>query len=156
MKPPADQPHENWETILDRRLRELPNRPAPASLAPRVLAAIQARARLPWYRRPWMQWPRGLQAGSLLLVSFVLGALTFASLHFGELGVPDALSGRVNVWLAPVEALWLAGTTLLELALRLAHQINPWIWAGLGLLATGMYATCVGLGTVLYRVMVKR
>jgi len=46
------KPESDWEAHLDRQLRELPDRPAPTTLMPRVLAAIRARA-LPWYQRTW-------------------------------------------------------------------------------------------------------
>lgn len=153
---PTDHNPGDWEASLDRQLKALPDRPAPATLAPRVLALIAARTRLPWYRRPWLTWPRAVQALSLVAVSFVLGALTYASLHFGDLAVPGALEGRLDVWLAPVEALWTAALTLGGLIARLVQQVNPWIWAGLAALAAGMYAACLGIGTVLYRVTIKR
>jgi hypothetical protein len=69
-----------------QRLQRLPDRPAPVTLMPRVLAAIQAQARLPWYRQPWSTWPHTAQGASLLVLSLLLGALTYACLHFPELG----------------------------------------------------------------------
>ncbi len=151
MNPSRHIPEQDWEAWLDRRLRALPDRPAPASLAPRVLAAVAVRAQRPWYRRSWLEWPRPVQAGSLLAVSFALGALTFAWLHLGELAVTESLQAQLRVWWAPVEALAAALGSVFEAVGVLARQLPPLVWWGLGGLAALMYGTCLGVGTVLYR-----
>ena len=54
---------------LERRvhaeLRRLPAPLAPATLLPRVLAAVDAWARRPWYARAWFTWPLGWQVLSI-------------------------------------------------------------------------------------------
>ena len=45
------------EALVDRELKSLPPLAAPPSLAPRILAALAARAAVPWYRRAWQEWP---------------------------------------------------------------------------------------------------
>lgn len=154
MNPSRHTSGEDWEAWLDRRLRELPDRPAPASLAPRVLAAVAARARRPWYRRPWLEWPRPVQAASLLAVSFALGALTFALLHLGELAAAESLGAQLRVWWAPVEALAAALGSVVEAVGVLARHLQPRVWLGLGGLAVLMYGTCLSVGTLLYRLAV--
>lgn len=58
---------------LERRvhdeLRRLPAPFAPETLIPRVLAAVDAWARRPWYARAWFTWPVGWQAASIVLVA---------------------------------------------------------------------------------------
>jgi hypothetical protein len=53
---------------LERRvhdeLRRLPAPLAPATLLPRVLAAVEAWANRPWYARAWFTWPLGWQIAS--------------------------------------------------------------------------------------------
>lgn len=151
MNPPVNKNRDNLEAWLDAQLRQLPDRPAPASLAPRVMTALAARAHRPWYARPWLEWPRYARAMSLLAVSFVLGALTYATLHFSEFAAAGTVGARLNVWLAPLEAIWAAGLAVCEALGLLKQQVSVWVWIGLGALGTLMYAVCVGLGTVLYR-----
>jgi hypothetical protein len=61
---------------LERRvgweLRRLPGPEAPDTLLPRVMAAVQAWARRPWYERAWFTWPVAWQvasAAAMLLVA---------------------------------------------------------------------------------------
>ncbi len=60
MKPNRD-PHDPLAAWADQTLRQLPMRRAPASLMPRVLAALARQRALPWYQQPWFRWPRHFQ-----------------------------------------------------------------------------------------------
>lgn len=72
-------PEQDLEKLLDRELRSLPTPRAPETLMPRVMAAIAARAALPWYQRTWFEWPRGWQvASAALTVAFLVALMTFA------------------------------------------------------------------------------
>lgn len=155
MNPSRHTSEGDWEAWLDRRLKELPDRPAPASLAPRVLAAVAARARRPWYRQPWFAWPRLAQVVSLVLLSGTLGSLTYALLHLGELAAAGEGAASWRVWWAPVEALGTALALVLEAVELAACRVDGRVWVALGALATLMYLTCVGLGTVLYRLVAR-
>ena len=63
------------ERLVARELRALPPPRAPHTLLPRVLAAVDASARRPWYSRAWMTWPAAWQAVSVLvLIAGVSGA----------------------------------------------------------------------------------
>jgi hypothetical protein len=63
------------EHLVDRKLKALPARRAPATLLPSVMRAVQAAAVRPWYVRPWSTWPGGWQVASVgALVLLVAGA----------------------------------------------------------------------------------
>ena len=63
------------ERLIDRELQQLPAPPAPRTLLPRVMAAVEQSQR-PWYTRAWLTWPAGWQiASALLLVALVAGAM---------------------------------------------------------------------------------
>ncbi len=92
------------ETIVDRELRRLPALRAPATLLPRVLAAVQAWSQRPWYARAWFTWPLTGQAASiaalLLLAVGFLALLPTAGAVVGAAVAP--LAARVDQDLAGV------------------------------------------------------
>jgi hypothetical protein len=57
------------ERLANRELRRLPAPRAPETLLPRVMAAVDAWARRPWYTRAWFTWPLGWQIASVALVA---------------------------------------------------------------------------------------
>jgi len=63
----------NLERRIGWELAHLPTPAAPATLLPRVMAAVQAWATRPWYERAWATWPLGWQVASLAL--FAIGAV---------------------------------------------------------------------------------
>src|SRR6185436_19684837 len=65
---------EDLERRVHRELERLPSPLAPDSLLPRVLAAVDAWARRPWYTRAWFTWPLGWQVASVLVLAlFAVG-----------------------------------------------------------------------------------
>jgi len=60
--------HDELRDPIGQALRDLTAPKAPPTLLPRVLEAIRAREAEPWYRRPWVRWPRAVQVGSLVAV----------------------------------------------------------------------------------------
>jgi len=99
MEPLSDP---KWETELAQELRKLPDREAPATLIPRVMAALQARVRLPWWRRTWWQWPPAAQLLGLLAVSSVLGLITYYATRGWEAALVAGMTQQVQAWLEPL------------------------------------------------------
>ncbi len=62
------------ERLLDRELKRLPPPRAPRTLLPRVMSAAR-QSLLPWYRRPWVTWPAGLQTASVGLLALLLAVV---------------------------------------------------------------------------------
>ena len=72
--------HEELDELLDRELHHLPPFTAPRSLAPRVLAAVRAKAAAvaaPWWLQSWAAWP--MYARAALFVAALLIATIFFS-----------------------------------------------------------------------------
>jgi hypothetical protein len=138
---------------VDAALKALPPLPAPASLAPRVLAELRARAALPWWRRAWWDWPVAAKAAFIVLAVALAGALgggswmmsnevTAYSRQVGEQIAP--LTGSWE-WLAPLGA---AGSTLWR-------TVGLPVALGLAALGALAYLACLGLGTVFVRFALK-
>lgn len=71
---PLDETSAPLKRWADSALRQLPSRKAPDGFALRVLTEIRRRANLPWYQRPWTQWP-GLHQwlSALMVIVLVVG-----------------------------------------------------------------------------------
>lgn len=142
---------EELEKLIHQTLRNLPERRAPRSLEQRVLAAIENRRALPWWKRSFVEWPIAARSVFLLFsvaaVAVMIGAgmmLTFE--------VPD-FSQLLARPLAVVDALRTALSTLVGFCALVVRNIPPvWLYGGLACLA-GLYVTLFGLGATAYRTL---
>lgn len=65
-------PFDDLEQRMRDELARLPSPVAPATLLPRVLAAVDAWLNRPWYARAWFTWPLGWQLLSAIFVALAL------------------------------------------------------------------------------------
>lgn len=93
-------PKTQLEQQIAAELRHLPRVQAPATLAPRVMARLQALSAVPWHQRTWFQWPtqwRLVSAGvatlALLAVWWGWGALCSEALQQGGQLLENATNG---------------------------------------------------------------
>lgn len=155
-----NQPHPQWNDSLEAKvtqeLRQLPVLKAPATLLARVMAALQARQALPWYRRPWPSWPRKIQCllGPLLTIfpwlAFYLSRIAWNNLATS--GVAREVDQKLSLLSLAgstidtlVNAFWLAGRALMG---------QPILWAGI-IVSVLMYLACIGIGTACFRVILN-
>lgn len=147
-------PEQDLEKLMERELRSLPAPSAPETLAPRVMAAIAARAALPWHRRTWFEWPRGWQiASAVLTVAFLATLMTLAPWR----ALPDAepvtrLVGQVRLF---VDGVGETGGRVLRIAVplwsALAQQYLIYALVGVGALT----AAVVALGSAARQLVLK-
>jgi len=156
MNPKSDKPLGDWESRLDCALKNLPDRQAPATLVPRVLQAIQARARLPWWRRTWWNWPPAAQIFSLLICSAILGGVVLLCEQSSLSPVIEATSAWVSDLFAPLAPLWHCLGSLSGALVLVAHKLGTLVFLIGALLCLGMYLSCVGLGTLCYRLVIGK
>lgn len=140
-------PDPQLESLMDRELKSLPPLTAPASLAPRVLAALQRRAPLPWYRRAWQTWPAAGQAVSLAALSAACVAICWAGWQVAHAGFARPAAGAWDLATVVASVAAALGQALL---LTVKHANPLWITGALLVLGTG-WLSCVGLGTALFR-----
>jgi hypothetical protein len=136
-------PQDPLEQLLDRTLRELPLRRAPATLEARVCGELARRSARPWWRRSFAQWPLPARAAFLVLcavlirLAFMGGSAAVAGVH----SLPWARQAGVLV------------ASLANLTAAIA-RISPPAWLYEGLAVCGvLYAVLFGLGAVLYRML---
>jgi hypothetical protein len=150
MNPNPD--HARWLAAqTDALLKGLPPRQAPATLVPRVMAAIQTRAALPWYRESWQMWPLPLRIGSLAVLVGCFGGLCLAGGQLPQAAAQAAAALQLSHWFLGARALWDVLVVLSQAAVSVGKHL-PGGFAVACLVALGLgYATCVGLGAAWLR-----
>lgn len=140
----ANEPSEDpLEPLIDRALREQPLLRAPPTLESRVLAELERRTALPWWRRSFAHWPLGARAAFILLCS-ASAALAIAG------GATAAAGIRSLSWAREIGALIASGGSLVSLLASIA--LPPWLYASVAVCAL-LYAALFGLGAALYRTL---
>ncbi len=150
MKSPDD---EKLERLIHRTLRELPARRAPHSLEARVLAELERRAALPWWRKSFAHWPMAARVAFLVAgagaVAFVLYAAGFVQTGFDSARLA-ALSTQLSTF---ADAALTVGRGIGEFGHAIGRSLPPlWLYGGLAFVGA-MYAALFGLGAAAYRTL---
>lgn len=144
---------EDLEKLIHQTLRSLPDRRAPRSLESRVLAAIEARASLPWWRQSFAQWPVAARVVFLLftggLVKVALMAAVWAMAGFDSAQFTGAFAPQF-AWVARFEAVGAGVWGFFALLWRNIPSL--WLYAGLASLAS-LYVALFGLGATAYKTL---
>ncbi len=143
--------NQRLERAVSRELRELPDLPAPDKLVSTVMATIQARSVLPWYRRSWPTWPLSLQTASLVLMLALFGGVCFAGWKFSHAESLVAAMRPVVEWFSAASLIWKTLSVLGGAMILFLKQLNTaFLIAGMAV-AFFSYSACVGLGTAFFR-----
>jgi hypothetical protein len=139
------------EAEIDRELKALPEISAPTTLISRVMASIELRAALPWFRRAWDTWPGPLQGLFLVTMLALFGGLCFGGWEATHTATFDLAVHKVGGWLSSLGAIYSAVNALTGVIVALIKQINSAVLMGF-LCAAGLgYAIFLGLGTMYVR-----
>lgn len=144
------------EAQVDRVLKRLPGREAPATLLPRVLQAVARQAALPWYRRPWITWPGALQGVSLAGLAALFAALCYAGWQLPNLPALAEAARGVREWFSAVNVAESTLAALGRAALYCAQHLGPLFIGGCVMAAVIGYACCIGFGTLYVRLTLSR
>jgi hypothetical protein len=155
--PQSNNSEEKLEQLIERTLRAQPVRRAPQALQARVLAEIERRATLPWWRNTFAHWPIVARA-SFLIASYGFLRLTLA----GAMWVTSAVrASHVASALEPAGR-WLHEpaniiSVAADVGASVIRAVPPyWLYGGAAT-ALALYAVLFGLGATAYRTLyVKR
>jgi hypothetical protein len=141
---------------IDRELKALPPLQAPASLVPRVMAAITGCATVPWHRRAWQTWPAAWRVVSLAILVAAFGGLCLVGWELTHGATFAMVTQRVGGWLSVFSVVWRTVSVLGDAARLAVTQIGTgFIIAGLAVAAIG-YAAVLALGTACARLAYAR
>jgi len=144
------------EAAIDRELKALPNLRAPQTLLPRVMALIEQRVAVPWYRRAWQSWPMPLQAVSMLVLLAAFGGLCFGSWQLMHAPAVASATTEAGGWFKLLNgALNTLGVLANALALAV-KSLGPMVLGGIVLAVLAGYAACIGFGTLYVRLAFAR
>lgn len=144
------------EAAVDRELKALPNLRAPQTLLPRVMAVIEQRAGLPWYRRAWQTWPLPLQAVSMLVLLVAFAGLCLGSWQLVNAPAVASATSEASGWIR-ILSRTLSTLGVLVNALALAvRSLGPLVLFGIMMALLLGYAACVGFGTLYVRLAFAR
>ena len=147
------QSPEELEKLIHQTLRSLPARRAPHTLEARVLAALEARASLPWWKQSFAQWPVAARVAFFIVTAGLakvgLMAAVWMMAGFDGAQVTSAFSTQF-AWIQTASAIVEGFGNFCG---ALYRSIPPlWLYGGLAFLAT-MYAALFGLGAAAYRTL---
>ena len=134
------------EKLIDRELKELPLPPAPSTLLPRVLAAVEGQIQPSWDRWVWRSWPPVLRLVSAGVMGVIVVGLAVMEPLF-QSALREALAIVVQPVTKVTSNVWTAigAVEVLRRAL-----IEPFLgyFVVLGIM---MGTACAGLGAALAR-----
>jgi hypothetical protein len=147
------QPPDDLEQWIARQLQALPVRRAPSGVTTNVLAELQRRAALPWWRKSFLHWPWAARfafiATCLALSNVSIAVMRWLSSESGGVQLSAVLSRPVS-WTERCLDVVQGIQAFSELLLR--HLPVSWLCGGL--LAIGlMYVVLFGIGTAAYRTL---
>jgi hypothetical protein len=144
------------EIEIDRELKSLPEIPAPAALISRVMATIELRAALPWFRRAWHTWPGPLQGGFLVAMLALLSGICFGAWEVTHTATFALAIQKVGGWFSGVTAIWTALNALAGVIVALIKQLNTAVVIAFMIAAGLGYAIFLGLGTMYVRLALAK
>jgi hypothetical protein len=144
-------PHDEQklERLIHQTLRELPRRRAPGTLEQRVMAELERRAALPWWKQNFAHWPTGVRVAflgfSVALVAAIMWGM--AGVNVGQ--ARDVFATQIG-WM---DAIASVGRALRDFAGATISGIpSLWLYGGLATIGA-LYVALFGLGAAAYRTL---
>lgn len=142
---------EDLEKFVHRALREMPNRSAPRTLEMRVLAELERRAALPWWRQSFAHWPAAMRSVFLVIsaaaAAILIGGLFLVMRNPETAQMAGAVSARFG-WLLVLRSMVDGAQGTAGVVFRAIPPL--WLYGSLAFLGV-CYATVIGVGAAAYR-----
>lgn len=142
-----NQLQEDWNERLDTALKNLPEQCAPPDLLPQVMAKIRTRREEKELKRPWWQWPLWLRAATGVPALALTVYLCLTGIRLYETVIIPAYGFSRRISMTLLESL----TVILGGRSSIGSEALPYVLPLACILLFGMYLTCIGAGTFLYR-----
>jgi len=144
---------EKLEAAIDRALRSVPDRRAPAGFERRVLAELGRRSALPWWRKSFAHWPAAFRAvffaGSALAGALLVAGLMALGRSSGASELAGSVTERFGWLVLAREIVASAGDRIL---LLVGGAYSVWLYGAVGLVVAG-YAALAAIGAAAYRAL---
>lgn len=143
------------EAGVRRELESLGELAAPPALANRILQAIEARARVPWYHRSWSTWPLAWRVVSMAVLLLMFGGVCYSAWQIQH-GASGWAGARIwEGWMADAAGLWRALGVLASTAASLLGRLGTGVIAAGIVLVFATWASCIALGTAYVRLALR-
>jgi len=140
-------PEHDLNELFDRELGRLPIMQAPRTLAPRVMAAVRAKAaaaEAPWWLQSWAQWPMYARA-ALFIVAALIASIFFS----GSVVLDDQVRSITS------QGTFSNFVSDLGVFSLLWQKIGQPLFLTRIAVCVAMYFVCIGLITAMYRVVTR-
>ncbi len=147
---PSPDHEEKLERFVHQALRDLPPRRAPASLESRVMAALERRATLPWWRQSFAHWPAAARLAFVAASAVLVGLALWLMPGFDRAQIDASLAPQF-AWLETARGI---ADSVVNFGALLVRGISPaWFYGG-AIAIVALYAALFGLGTAAYRTLI--
>lgn len=148
MNPPQEN---ELAAQIDRELKSLPPLQAPASLAPRVLAAIAAQRRAPGTRAGWQSWPLAWRVASFAVLAALFAGLCFAGWQATQTEAVTTATAKVSGVFALFSLAGKVFNVLGEALMAVVRHVGTGYVIGALVLVGLAYAACAAAGSYYFR-----
>lgn len=148
MNPHDDQ---QLEMEISRELKALPELTAPSAVASRVMAVIERRLAIPWYRRSWESWPAALQVAFLAAMLLLFVGLCLAGWEFYHSEAVLQSARRAGHWFNGLSTLANLINVLADSVVLVFKKLGTTFTVACLVIVGLGYAVFMGFGTLYFR-----
>jgi len=144
------------EDFFRNETRKMPGWKAPSGLSSRVISAIEAKARLPWWKQSFWAWPIVVQVAAITVLSCVSAFIIYLGWIAPATVTSTAVWNEWSYFLDRFGQVWNA-IRILANAFNLAMKTSLQFWLIMAFLVSCfMCLFCLGAGSLVAHMAWKR